>query len=85
MVSDPLEQSLPQDLAKVKWVIGDGRYQLNLDSKAKVDAASASLVEKAQLQRQSLAQLMAIKKLPHIEIDTSGDHITQFQKLVGGR
>lgn len=85
MVSDPLEQSLPQDLAKVKWVIGDGRYQLNLDSKAKVDAASASLVEKAQLQRQSLAQLMAIKKLPHIEIDTTGDHITQFQKLVGGR
>ncbi|MEF1339668.1 DUF58 domain-containing protein, partial [Vibrio rotiferianus] len=47
--------------------------------------ASASLVEKAQLQRQSLAQLMAIKKLPHIEIDTTGDHIAQFQKLVGGR
>ncbi len=81
MIGDPLEQSLPHNLAKMKWVIGDGRYQLNLDSKTKVDVASTSLVEKAHQQR----QLMVLKKLPHIELDTTGDHITQFQKLVGGR
>ncbi|EDP59338.1 DUF58 domain-containing protein [Vibrio sp. AND4] len=85
MVSDPLEQSLSQDITRTKWVIGDGRYQLSLDSKAKVDAASANLSEKTQLQRQSLAHLMAIKKLPYIEIDTKGDHIIRFQKFVGGR
>lgn len=85
MISDPFEQSLPQDLAKANWVIGDGRYQLNLDSKAKVDVASASLSHKARVQRQSLSQLMAMKKLPHIELNTGGEHIAQFQKLIGGR
>lgn len=85
MISDPFEQSLPQDLAKANWVIGDGRYQLNLDSKAKVDVASASLSHKARVQRQSLSQLMAMKKLPHIELNTTGEHIAQFQKLIGGR
>ncbi|EGR1225052.1 DUF58 domain-containing protein [Vibrio parahaemolyticus] len=85
MVSDPLEQALPDDLAKSKWVVGDGQYQLNLDSKAKVEAASAKLEARTSLQRQSLSQLMAMKHLPHIELDTTGEHIKQFQKLVGGR
>ncbi|NIY82245.1 DUF58 domain-containing protein [Vibrio hepatarius] len=85
MVSDPFEQSLPKDLASLKWVVGDGRYQLNLDSKAKVETASLHLAERMAQQRQSLTQLMSIKKLPHIELDTSGEHIAKFQQLVGGR
>lgn len=85
MVSDPFEQSLPEDLATLKWVVGDGRYQLNLDSKAKVETASSHLAERMVQQRQSLTQLMSIKKLPHIELDTSGEHIAKFQQLVGGR
>ncbi|ELV8813040.1 DUF58 domain-containing protein [Vibrio vulnificus] len=85
MVGDPLEQSLPPEFARINWVIGDGRYQLNMDSKAKVDTASVSLAEKSQQQRQSLAQLMAMKNLPHIELDTRGEHIAHFQKWVGGR
>ncbi len=85
MVSDPFEQSLPEDLASLKWVVGDGRYQLNLDSKAKVETASSYLAERMAQQRQSLTQLMSIKKLPHIELDTSGEHIAKFQQLVGGR
>ncbi|MDV6250017.1 DUF58 domain-containing protein [Vibrio sp. EA2] len=85
MVSDPLEQTLPQDLAKSKWVVGDGQYQLNLDSKAKVDAASATLEAKSDLRRESLGQLMAIKHLPYIELNTAGEHVNEFQKLVGGR
>ena len=59
--------------------------ELNLDSKAKVEAASAKLEARTSLQRQSLSQLMAMKHLPHIELDTTGEHIKQFQKLVGGR
>ncbi|MBU2899079.1 DUF58 domain-containing protein [Vibrio hepatarius] len=84
-ISDPLEQSLPQDLANINWVIGDGYHQLNLDSQAKVSMARASLEEKTQTQRKSLVELMAMKRLPHIELNTSGEHIAQFQKLVGGR
>lgn len=85
MVSDPLEQTLPDDLAKSKWVVGDGRYQLNLDSDAKVVAANAELEIKTNFQRQSLTQLMAIKQLPHIELDTAGKHVKAFQQQVGGR
>ncbi len=85
MVSDPLEQALPQELATTNWVFGDGRYQLSLNSQAKVDTASSHLTQTIQLQRQSLTQLMVSKKLPHIELDTSGEHMTQFQKQVGGR
>ena len=85
MVTDPLEQSLPHDLASANWVVGDGRFQLNLDSQSKVNLASESLAQKAALQKQSLAKLMAMKNLPYIELDTSGNHISQLQKLVGGR
>jgi len=85
MVSDPMEQSLPHQLASAKWVVGDGQFQLNLDSQKKVTAANESLAQKAQLQKTSLARLMAIKNLPYIEVDTSGQHISQFQKFVGGR
>ena len=45
----------------------------------------AKLEARTSLQRQSLSQLMAMKHLPHIELDTTGEHIKQFQKLVGGR
>ncbi|CAM3789364.1 DUF58 domain-containing protein [Vibrio aquimaris] len=84
-ISDPFEQALPKDLVKMKWVIGDGRYQLNLDNQTKVAAASAGLAEQTTKQRQSVAELMAMKRLPHIELDTSGNHIAQFKKQVGRR
>ncbi|UGA57520.1 DUF58 domain-containing protein [Vibrio sp. VB16] len=85
MVTDPLEQSLPRDLASANWVVGDGRFQINLDSLTKVKIASESLAQKATHQKQSLVKLMAVKHLPYIELDTSGDHIAQLQKLIGGR
>ncbi|EGU43386.1 hypothetical protein VII00023_16180 [Vibrio ichthyoenteri ATCC 700023] len=85
MVSDPLEQALPEHIAKANWVVGDGQYQLNLDSDAKVTMASEGLQRQSTIQRQKLSQLMAIKRLPHIELSTDGDHIHQWQKLVGGR
>ncbi|MBY5946885.1 DUF58 domain-containing protein [Photobacterium rosenbergii] len=83
MVNDPLEQTLPDELAKSNWVVGDGQYQLTLDSQEKIASASASLAEQSLLTRQSLIRLMALKSLPFIELDTSGSHISQFQRLVG--
>ncbi|MBC7002322.1 DUF58 domain-containing protein [Photobacterium sp. BZF1] len=83
MVNDPLEQTLPDELAKSNWVVGDGQYQLTLDSQEKIASASASLAEQSLLTRQSLTRLMALKSLPFIELDTSGSHISQFQRLVG--
>ncbi|WP_295902519.1 DUF58 domain-containing protein [uncultured Vibrio sp.] len=85
MVSDPLEQSLPDTVASANWVVGDGRFQLNLDSSSKVSSASEGLAKKAHIQRASLSRLMAVKQLPFIELNTSGDHIAQFQTVIGGR
>ncbi|MGC9403476.1 DUF58 domain-containing protein [Vibrio genomosp. F10 str. 9ZC157] len=85
MVSDPLEQSLPQHIAKANWIVGDGSFQINLDSASKVSMASESLSQRSERKKQSLAQLMAMKHLPYIELDTSGDHISQLQKRVVGR
>ncbi|MEZ9231266.1 DUF58 domain-containing protein [Vibrio amylolyticus] len=85
MVSDPLEHALPDEVAKANWVVGDGRYQLNLDSASKVFSASEGLTKKANIRKKSLARLMAVKQLPFIELNTSGEHIAQFQKCIGGR
>ncbi|MCQ1058990.1 DUF58 domain-containing protein [Photobacterium sp. ZSDE20] len=83
LINDPLEQTLPRELAKSNWVVGDGQYQLSLDTTEKVDQASASMAARSYLTRQSLTRLMALKSLPFIELDTKGAHIAQFQRLVG--
>lgn len=85
MVSDPLEQSLPSRLATMNWVVGDGEYQLNLDSRSKLSQANVELEQRMKNQRQSLSRLMASKTLPYIELTTDGEHIAQFQRRVGGR
>lgn len=85
MVTDPLEQTLPVSIATDKWVVGDGRFQLNLDCSTKVSSANQHLADRFDAQRQSISQLMAMKGLPYIQLDTQGHHIQQFQKLVGGR
>lgn len=84
-VNDAFEHSLPQHLANANWVVGDGQYQLNLDTHSKVDLASNELWQQSQMQRHALVKLMAMKHLPHIELDTAGQHISQLQKMVGGR
>jgi len=85
MVTDPLEQTLPASIAANHWVVGDGQFQLNLDSKTKLSAANQRLTSRFKAQRQSISQLMTMKGLPYIQLDTGGHHIKQFQKQVGGR
>ncbi|WP_162048217.1 DUF58 domain-containing protein [Vibrio taketomensis] len=85
MVSDPLERQLPERLATYGWVVGDGQYQLNINSKTKLKRASDEFAARSENKRQSLSQIMAMKKLPFIELSTRGDHIQELQKMVGGR
>lgn len=84
LVSDPMEQSLPQQVANSRWVIGDGDYQISLDSATKVTAANESLLSQSRLKREQLVKIMAMNEMPLIELDTSGEHIKQFKRSIGG-
>lgn len=85
VIHDVAEHALPTDIASENWVLGDGTYQLNIDSRSKVKAVNAYLGKHVSEQRQGISKLMAIKQLPHIELDTSGHHIEQFTRAIGAR
>ena len=84
LISDPMEESLPQSTAKNRWVIGDGNYQLSLDTADKVSLANESLASQANLKREQLVKIMAMNEMPLIELDTGGEHIKQFKCSIGG-
>lgn len=84
LVSDPMEESLPESTAKNRWVIGDGNYQLSLDSANKVSLANESLISQTNLKRDQLVKIMAMNAMPLIELDTTGEHIKQFKRSIGG-
>ncbi len=84
-VRDPMEQALPTELIDSQWVVGDGQFQMNLNNSAKLGTANEHLQQRALQSKESLTQLMAIKKLPFIELSTQGNHIEAFQQRVGGR
>lgn len=85
MVSDPMEQSLPEKITHSRWVIGDGSYQLSLDTGSKVDIANETLRSTSHIKREQLAKIMAFNNLPFINLDTSGEHIKQYKRSIGGR
>ncbi|GLT13701.1 DUF58 domain-containing protein [Vibrio algivorus] len=84
LISDPMEESLPQTVSKKNWVIGDGHYQLSLDTSNKVLEANKTLQAQSNLKREQLIKIMAMNKMPLIELDTSGEHIKQFKRAMGG-
>lgn len=84
LVADPMEASLPENIAKNRWVIGDGHYQLSLDTHHKVSAANQSLTTQTNLKRDQLIKIMAMNAMPLIELDTSGEHVKQFKRSIGG-
>lgn len=59
--------------------------QISLNEAKKFELANKGLSEQQSLKREQLLQLMAAKGLPVIETDTSGTHIEQFKRAVGGR
>lgn len=85
VISDPLEAALPADiLDSASLVFGDGKYQLSVTEKTKLDKANLGLREQSHQRLERLGQLMAMKRLPVIELSTDGKHIDAFKRAVGG-
>ncbi|WP_440876514.1 DUF58 domain-containing protein [Thalassotalea sp. PLHSN55] len=85
MVTDPFEQAIPKNLQSKPWVMGDGTHQLQLDSHHKINKTNQQLIEQHQQKQFQLTRLMAMQHLPLIELNTSGDHIAQFIRALGGK
>ena len=81
--SEPIRKS--QAKGGPGWVVGNGELQLNLNDGKKLDLAYQGLTEHQRLKKDKLIQLMAAKRLPLIEVNTSGQHVEQFKQAVGGR
>ncbi|MGY5453364.1 DUF58 domain-containing protein [Agarivorans sp. MS3-6] len=84
-ITDPLELKLPNAVSKQNWVMGNGSHQLAIDSQSSVDKINQQLRLRADSTRQQLAKLMLNNNIPLVALNTSGDHILQFKKMVGGR
>ncbi|WP_411990965.1 DUF58 domain-containing protein [Agarivorans sp. DSG3-1] len=82
LISDPMEYAVPSQ--SKDWVLSDGQSQINLQGAAKLAKANQQLAKQGELKHSQLKQLMALKNLPLIEVDTSGEHISQFCKSLGG-
>lgn len=82
LISDPMEKSLVH-VSTSNWVLSDGQYQLNIDNNKSAQKASEELQQRHQLIKENLRQLMAAKRLPLIEIGTTGNHITEFKRAFG--
>lgn len=83
LISDPFESNFPSQSSS--WVVGDGAFQINLNDAKKFDLANKGLSVHQDLKKEQLIQLMAAKGLPLIEADTSGHHIEQLKRAIGGR
>ncbi|OBT13257.1 MoxR protein [Vibrio sp. UCD-FRSSP16_10] len=79
-ISDALEQQLP---SQAKWVVGDGSHQLDISEQRKIKIANHSLQQSQTMKQKQLLKLMATKGLPLLQLDTSGDHLAQFQRAMG--
>ncbi len=82
MVTDPLESNLPKN--QHSWVLGDGEYQLNLSSAPDFERANQELQTQLEQKRSWLRELMIVKRLPYVELNTSGDHLSAFRRAIGG-
>ncbi len=83
-ISDPMETHVPEDALSGAWVVGDGQYQLALQ-KGKQTAEVNRLLQKQYLEKQTqLKNLMAMQRMPFIEIGTQGDHLVQLAQTLGG-
>ncbi|WP_394240673.1 DUF58 domain-containing protein [Vibrio astriarenae] len=84
IITDPIEQALPSQLIEIQWRVGDGDYQISLDSEKQRQIINQSFSSRAQSRAQNLSRLLSSKKLPLIELTTDGEHIRQFTQCAGG-
>ncbi|KKD01299.1 DUF58 domain-containing protein [Photobacterium halotolerans] len=78
-INDPLEQSFASAEA---WVVSDGDLQMNIEPGEKSQAVVRHLTALYQARKETLSKIMAMKRLPLIELDTSGGHIRQFRQAL---
>ncbi|GGO78936.1 MoxR protein [Marinobacterium nitratireducens] len=78
-ITDPLEASFDAD----DWTLTDGELQISIDSSASREAIQRHLLDAYQQRQNDLTRLMAASGLPLIELDTSGQHLSQFQRAIG--
>lgn len=79
-VTDPLEQSFGQEN---QWVISDGTFQMNIDKNNQLKEANQFLHRHYMERKENLSQIMAMNRLPYIEFDTSGKHLTHLSFTMG--
>ncbi|GAM75201.1 hypothetical protein JCM19241_1544 [Vibrio ishigakensis] len=80
-VSDPMEKTIPSS----NWVMGDGELQLSITEESKITKANLGLEAHHNKREEQLTRLMAIKNLPFVQLDTSGEHIQEYKCALGGR
>ncbi|MGB2078715.1 MAG: DUF58 domain-containing protein [Vibrio sp.] len=83
MITDPMEKSF--DLADgEQWVISDGLYQFNIDTKHNAQAVNQELSSRYNTKQNQLVQLMHANHLPLIEVSTDGQHLAELERAFGG-
>ncbi|AAW87972.1 MoxR protein [Aliivibrio fischeri ES114] len=81
LISDPMDFSLTTTPSS-KWVLSNGTHQINLEKRKDIIKANCHLEKTYQNRCEALRQLMAIKRLPFMEVSTAGNHISQFTHLL---
>ncbi|MUK44940.1 DUF58 domain-containing protein [Aliivibrio fischeri] len=84
LISDPMDSSLMATPSS-KWVLSNGIHQINLEKRQDIIKANYHLEKTYQNRCEALRQLMAIKRLPFMEVSTAGNHISQFTRLLRAR
>ncbi|MFA0440347.1 MoxR protein [Vibrio sp. 10N.286.49.C2] len=84
MVSDHLEQQLPSDMSEHGWVMGNGQQQLSIQNESMLASVNRQLTLNIESKREQLSKLMRRNRIPLVEVDTSGTHLAQFKKMIGG-
>lgn len=84
LISDPMDFSLTTTPSS-KWVLSNGTHQINLEKRKDIIKANCHLENEYQKRCDALHQLMAIKRLPFMEVSTAGNHISQFTRLLRAR
>ncbi|MCH1930326.1 DUF58 domain-containing protein [Shewanella sp. A25] len=81
-ITDPMETKVPEDSQSPTWVVGDGQYQLALQRGQQTAEVNRALQNQYREKQAQLKKLMAMQRMPFIEIGTQGDHLLQLAQTL---
>ncbi|MDR9826786.1 DUF58 domain-containing protein [Vibrio sp. FNV 38] len=84
LVTDPIEQQLPENFIQQQWRVGDGDHQISLERESQRRRINTAFEAKSAQTTQRLSRLITSKGLPLIELSTEGEHIKRFTQRIGG-